>query len=68
MQRKKTLTLDQDGRSFNEKFIIEKTENPISWRLINIHQQNDTAMEEMVFTIQGILVLKDLPPLQQKPK
>jgi hypothetical protein len=43
-------------------------EKPDTWRLIDIRQENESAMEEVVFTVQGILVSKDLPPLQEKPK
>jgi hypothetical protein len=38
--------------------------------LIDIRQHNNSEamMEEAVFTVQGILVSKDLPPLKEKPK
>jgi hypothetical protein len=43
-------------------------EKPDSWHLIDIRQHNEATMEEAVFTVQGILVSKDLPPLKEKPK
>lgn len=60
--------MEQDYHSFDEKFNIQKTEKPDSWRLIDVGQRNGGTMEEVVFTVQGILVSKDLPPLQEKPK
>ena len=62
------INLGQDSSMFYDKFAIKKTENPDSWRLIDIRADNEATMEEAVFTVQGILVLKELPPLLEKPK
>ncbi|KAF8874592.1 hypothetical protein BD779DRAFT_1408722, partial [Infundibulicybe gibba] len=42
---------------------IASLEHPKTWRLVN----TTSEIEEMVFTIQGILCAKDLPPLSQRP-
>lgn len=42
--------------------------NPDSWRLIDIRVDNEAMVEEAVFTVQGILISKELPLLLEKPK
>ncbi|KAF9455906.1 hypothetical protein BDZ94DRAFT_501802 [Collybia nuda] len=37
---------------------------PTSWRILNA---NNTTNEELVFTLQGIITAKDLPPVLQQP-
>ena len=53
---------------FYDKFAIKKMENPDLWCLIDNWADNEATMEEAVFTVQGILVLKELPLLLEKPK
>jgi hypothetical protein len=43
-------------------------ENPTSWRILRQDALQSSAIEEAVFTIQGVLVLKELPPLLEKPR
>jgi hypothetical protein len=42
-------------------------EKPKSWRLL-VQSTTERADEEAVFTIQGVVVSKDLPPLREKPR
>ncbi|KAF8811310.1 hypothetical protein BYT27DRAFT_7034303, partial [Phlegmacium glaucopus] len=49
-----------------DRFTIQEMENPSSWRLL---KRNDSSeMEEAVFTVQGIIISKDLPPIYEKPR
>jgi hypothetical protein len=41
-------------------------ENPSSWRLLKMNSGYE--MEEAVFTVQGIIISKDLPPIYEKPR
>lgn len=45
---------------------VEKFENPRSWRLV--HKDDDGLKEEIVFSVQGIITDKSLPPLSEKPR
>lgn len=62
------VDLKQDSSTFYDKFAIKKMENPDSWRLIDIQAANEAVVEEAVFTVQGILIAKELPPVLEKPK
>jgi len=62
------VDLKQDGGTFYNKFAIKKMENPDSWRLIDIQAENEAIVEEAIFTVQGILIAKELPPVLEKPK
>ena len=53
-------------RQATELLTLEK---PKSWRLIERRELENQleGLEEMIFTVQGILCEKDLPPLTEKP-
>jgi hypothetical protein len=49
-------------------------EQPPTWRLINVHVpteddhgENSGAMEEKIFTVQGIICDIALPPVMERP-
>ncbi|KAF8229612.1 hypothetical protein L208DRAFT_1285997, partial [Tricholoma matsutake] len=46
---------------------IKLYENPPSWRLVRTVGTED-KVEEVVFTLQGVLVEKELPPFKEKPR
>lgn len=56
----------QSPDTFSERFKIQEVENPITWRLLK--QNSSPVMEEAVFTVQGVILSKDLPPIFEKPK
>ena len=56
----------QGSISFSDRFMIQELENPRSWRLLK--QNSSFGMEEAVFTVQGIMLSKDLPPIYNKPR
>ena len=43
----------------------KKTEQPTLWCMLRQSPGEETAMEEAVFVLQGIIVSKDLPPLRK---
>jgi hypothetical protein len=43
-------------------------DQPTSWRVLKQNTDKETASEEAVFVLQGIIVSKDLPPLREKPR
>ena len=43
-------------------------DQPTSWRVLKQNTNKETASEEAVFVLQGIIVSKDLPPLREKPR
>ena len=56
----------QGSVSFSDCFMIQELENPRSWHLLK--QNSSSEMEEAVFTVQGIMLSKDLPPIYNKPR
>ena len=46
----------------------KKTDNPDSWHLMHIKVDNKAMVEEAIFTVQGILISKELQPVLEKPK
>jgi hypothetical protein len=60
------MILWQGSNMFSDKFTIQELENPSSWRLLK--RNNGSEMEEAVFTVQGIIISKDLPPIYEKPR
>ena len=50
--------------TFSDRFMIQEMGNPMTWRLLK--WSSDPVMEEAVFTIQGIILSKDLPPIYEK--
>ncbi|KAF8236765.1 hypothetical protein L208DRAFT_1250718 [Tricholoma matsutake] len=46
---------------------IEQLTKPESWK-ISRQGNDETAKEEVIFTIQGIIKAKDLPPVMAKPR
>jgi len=57
----------QEIQLFNSHFEVKEIEKPKSWRLL-VQSTAERADEEAVFTIQGVVVSKDLPPLREKPR
>ena len=57
----------QEIESFDNKFEIKEILKPKSWCLLmqSIGKRN---AEEVVFTVQGVLILKELPPLRERPR
>jgi hypothetical protein len=43
-------------------------DKPDSWHLIDNKADNEAMVEEAVFTVQGILISKELPLVLEKPK
>jgi hypothetical protein len=60
--------LEQEGDTFLDKFIVQEMTNPMSWRLLKWENNSDLVKEEAVFSMQGIITSKDLPPVYDKPK
>ena len=56
----------QGPDTFSDRFMIQEVGNPTTWRLLK--RNSDSVMEEAVFTVQGIILSKDLPPIYEKPK
>lgn len=60
--------LEQDANTFSDKFVIQEMTNPMSWRLLKRENNSDLEKEEAVFSMQGVIMSKDLPPVNDKPK
>jgi hypothetical protein len=60
--------LEQATDTFSDNFIVQEMANPMSWRLLKRENNSDLVKEEAVFTMQGIIMSKDLPPVYDKPK
>ena len=58
----------QDGERFSDRFMVQEMTNPTSWHLLKRQDNSEPVMEEAVFTIQGIITRKDLPPIIDKPR
>ena len=56
----------QGSVSFSDCFMIQELENLRSWCLLK--QNSSSEIEEAVFTVQGIMLFKDLPPIYNKPR
>jgi hypothetical protein len=54
----------------NQSMEIRVIDEPKTWRLLSKPDCEDTTgtLDEVVFTIRGILCGKDLPPVTEKPK
>jgi hypothetical protein len=57
----------QEIQNFNSDFEVKEIGKPKSWRLL-VQSITERDVEEAVFTVQGVLVSKELPPLREKPK
>ena len=57
----------QEIETFNSLFEIKEIAKPKSWRLI-MQPTAERDVEEAVFTVQGVLISKELPPLREKPR
>lgn len=53
--------------TFQQCVKVYKYDHPTTWRFVSEHNGPSNA-EEVVLRIQGVLSLKDLPPLANKPK
>ena len=52
---------------WHTKYKIERFDGPTTLRLIQI-DEHDNVAEEAVFSVQGILSVKNLPPITEKIK
>ena len=59
--------LQPQNSTFQQSVKVYKYDHPTTWRFVSEHNGLSTA-EEVVLRIQGVLSLKDLPPLANKPK
>ncbi|KAF8802934.1 hypothetical protein BYT27DRAFT_7260508 [Phlegmacium glaucopus] len=59
-------TLFKGPDTFSDKFTIQEVGNPITWCLLK--RNSSPVLEEAVFTVQGIILSKDLPPIYKKPR
>lgn len=50
-----------------ELYQIIQVNGPKTWRLVGA-EVNESEREEAVFTLQGVIIMKDLPPVTDKPK
>jgi hypothetical protein len=57
----------QEIKNFNNLFEIKEIGKPKSWRLLT-QSTAERDVEEAIFTIQGVLESKELPPLREKPR
>ena len=57
----------QEIQTFSSQFKVKEIKKPKSWRLL-VLSNAESAAEEAVFTVQGVLISKELPPLQEKPR
>jgi hypothetical protein len=57
----------QEGSHFWDTHKIEKFMEPTSWRIVKRGEPGKEP-EEVIFTIQGVIAAKDLPPIAVKPK
>jgi hypothetical protein len=57
----------QEIQNFNSNFEVKEIGKPKSWRLL-VQSITERDIEEAVFTVQGVLVSKELPPLREKPR
>ena len=60
--------MKQESKTFSDKFVVQEMTNPMSWRLLKRENNSDLEKEEAVFSIQGIVMSKDLPPIYDKPR
>jgi len=44
---------------------IQQFSNPASWQIVK-QGEDDNKIEEVIFTIQGVIHTKDLPPIKMK--
>jgi hypothetical protein len=48
---------------------IEQVGNPTSWRIVKETDDGESRqLEEVVFTLTGVIASKDLPPLRDRPR
>ena len=57
----------QEIELFNSRFEIKEIAKPKSWHLL-MQSTAEGDVEEVVFTVQGVLISKELPPLREKPR
>jgi hypothetical protein len=58
----------QEPEYFNNNYSIHKLDGPTSWRVLKKRADVNDASEEAIFTMQGILTSKDMPPILEKPR
>ena len=59
--------IQQEIGSFDTRYEIKEFDKPKTWRLLT-QATAERGVEEAVFTVQGVIITKDLPPLREKPK
>jgi hypothetical protein len=57
----------QEVQIFNSHFEVKEIKKPKSWCLL-VQSTAERDVEEPVFTVQGVLVSKELPPLGEKAR
>ena len=57
----------QEIKHFDKQYEVKEIEKPKTWRLL-MQATAERGVEEAVFTVQGVIISKDLPPLREKPK
>lgn len=62
--KKKQLkrSIQQDIKTFDKHYEIKEVENPKTWQLL-MQSTVEREAEEAVFTVQGVIISKELPPL-----
>jgi hypothetical protein len=50
------IEFGQNNNIYFDNLTIRKTENPDTWCLVTTHNDNEGEVEEVVFTIQRVLV------------
>ena len=58
----------QGINTISDKFVVQEMTNPLSWRLLKRENNGDIVKEEAVFSMQGVIISKDLPPVNEKPR
>jgi len=61
------LTISQAQPSWKQAYRVKCYENPVSWRLVR-EAGVKKEVEEVVFTVQGVLLEKELLPFEEKPR
>lgn len=62
------LTNALQNKDLQAQFVVQNYQDPFTWRLINLGPTVQSEAEEAVLRIQGILCLKDLPPITNRPR
>ena len=61
------LTISQAQPSWEQAYRVKWYKNLVSWRLVR-EAGVEKEVEKVVFTLQGVLLEKELLPLKEKPR